>query len=137
MFILILRILRSSIWGEALALLEGGNAAMSGAVFCAAIVLILLGAVFAAEMYDRREEKRHRKMLKDAIRCKGKVRRVENVGQTGLRSSYPWRVIVDFELEGESYSIEEKFQKKPLCEKGTTVTVCIDRLDPWKSKASI
>lgn len=106
-------------------------------VFCGILIAVLAGAIACAESKDRRENERSRRMMKDAAKCRGIIRKIENLEAVGVRCVYPWRVTIEFEYEGERYSIEEKIIAKPTCAVGGKVTVCVDKLDPWKSRAFI
>ena len=110
---------------------------MEGVVFVGVLILGCAGAIFAAEVHDRKEDARHRRVLKDSIRRTGIVKSVERKGILESRDAYQWRMTVEFEYGGERYSIEEKCLRKPTCSQGDRITVYLDREDPWRSRIQI
>lgn len=110
---------------------------MEGVVFVSVLILGCAGIIFAAEVYDRKEDARHRRILRDSIRRTGVVKSVERKGMLEGRDAYQWRMTVEFEYGGERYSIEEQCLQRPMCSQGDRITVYVDREDPWRSRIQI
>lgn len=107
---------------------------MNTPVFALLIVVLLAAAVIiGTERYDRRQDGLNQQIMKDGIRVRGVVRRVERNGLTDARMPFPWRVDVDFEYEGQNYSLEQRCRHRPVLREGDHVTVYVYQKDPWKS----
>jgi len=101
--------------------------------FLLIVVLLAVAIITGAEIFDRRQSALRRQIIRDEIMVRGVVRRVEKSGLLDARSYFPWRIDVDFEYEGQSYSLEQRCRSMPLLHKGDHVTVYVYRKDPWKS----
>ena len=101
--------------------------------FVLLIVVLLATAVIAGtELYDRRKNSLHQQIMKDGIKVRGVVRRVEKADWL-WRTPFPWRIDVGFEYEGQSYALEQHCRSKPILREGDHVAVYVYRKDPWKS----
>jgi hypothetical protein len=106
---------------------------MHDPVFALLIVVLLAAAVIAGtELYDRRKNSLHQQIMKDGIKVRGVVRRVEKADWL-WRTPFPWRIDVGFEYEGQSYGLEQHCRSKPMLREGDHVAVYVYRKDPWKS----
>jgi len=104
-------------------------------LFTLLITVLLAAAVITGTMlYDRRKESLHQQIMKDGIKARGVVRRVERDGFLDARTPFPWRIDVDFEYEGQSYSLEQRCRYRPVLREGDSVTVYVYQKDPWKSR---
>ena len=97
-------------------------------------VLLAVAVVTGTVLYDRRKESLHKQIMEDGIKVRGVVRRVERDGWLDARTPFPWRIDVDFEYEGQSYSLEQRCRYRPVLREGDSVTVYVYRKDPWKSR---
>lgn len=102
-------------------------------IFLIAVIGIAAAAVICAETHDRKDDKRQKRVLQEGVRCTGHVSSVEKRRMSESRSAYLWRMKVDFEFEGTTYTIEYKSVARPVRAVGDTVAVFVDRKDPWKS----
>lgn len=110
---------------------------MKGALFAAAMVVLLVGAILVAEHMDRRKDKRCKRILKNGVRVKGRVAQLRRQGILDARNGYQWSLIVEFEYRGKKYSIDVKCVRKPVYSAGDPITVHVDTDDPWKSVVQI
>lgn len=97
------------------------------------VVLLAAAVIIGTEFYDRRQAALHRQIIRDGIKVRGVVWRVERNGPLDARSHFPWRIDVDFEYEGQNYSLEQRCPSMPILRKGDHVTVYVYRKNPWKS----
>ena len=108
---------------------------MHDPVLALLIVVVLAAAVIVCtEVYDRRKESLHQQIMKDGIKVRGVVKRVERDGWLDARTPFPWRIDVDFEYEGQFYSLEQRCRYRSVLREGDSVTVYVYRKDPWKSR---
>ena len=106
---------------------------MNASAFALLSVVLLAAAVIAGtEFYDRRQSGLHQQIIKDGIKVRGVVSRVEKT-ELMWRTPFPWRIDVDFEYEGQSYALEQHCRSKPILREGDHVTVYVYRKNPWKS----
>lgn len=96
------------------------------------VVLLATAAIAGTELYDRRKNSLHQQIIRDGIKVRGVVRRVEKADML-WRTPFPWRIDVDFEYEGQSYALEQHCRSKPILSEGDHVAVYVYRKDPWKS----
>lgn len=108
-----------------------------GIVFLLIILVIVIGMVLIAELYDRRAEKAHRKILRQGVRCKGKITEIRMKGPLESRGPYPWRIIVEFEYNDSKYRLEEQTVSKPIYSEGDSITVYVNPKDLNNSKLAI
>lgn len=100
-------------------------------VYAAVPVLIAAGVIAIAEAYDRKSSDRQRRILNDGIKVTGAVHIVER--DALMKSAFMWRISVDFEYNGKTYSAEKRSIGKPALNTGDHVTVYVCREDPYKS----
>lgn len=105
----------------------------SGTIFLMVVIVLVVGVIGCVELLDRRELTRHKRMLKESVRCAGYVQSVERRGILDSRSAYPWNIVVVFEYGGERHAIVKKCMSKPNCSGGERVTVLVDTSDPNRS----
>ena len=110
------------------------NFVQKNAVMVIAFFAAVIGGV---ELMDRREDRRHQRLLRESVRCTGTVKSIERKGALESRSPYHWRVIVEFMHDGKKYTITEKCIQKPGCGAGDRVTVLVDAKDPDRSMSTI
>ena len=106
-------------------------------LFAVAMIVLLVTVFVIAEFIDRRNNRRRARVLRDAVRAKGRVVQVRKKGILDARDGYQWSIVVEFEYNGEKYSIEAKSVQKTVYAIGDTISVHVDRKDPWKSVITI
>ena len=96
------------------------------------VVLLATAAIAGTELYDRRKNSLHQQIIREGIKVRGVVSRVEKA-EWIWRTPFPWRIDVNFEYEGQSYALEQHCRSKPILREGDHVAVYVYRKDPWKS----
>ena len=94
-------------------------------------VLLAVAVIVIAELHDRKSNARQQRILKEGFRATGTVKTVERIPYR--RGVYRWSISVEFEYSGNTYFLERFSVIKPALYEGCTVTVYVDRKDPWKS----